>query len=109
MSQMQHKHSWKHFRGWGSKAWRCTSANSKAQLEHLCEDDCDYTHHFEETGCGAIAIQWHTRGKYFFCAPGCSMLEVSKLPSIMTIDEEYLEQAASFRESLRRMVSRCDA
>ena len=105
MSAEQHKHNWQRFSGWGNNAWRCTSAKSKAQLEHLCKDDCDYSHHFEETGCGATVVRWHRLGKYFFCAPGASMLELDKRPSRMIIDDEYLEQAASFHESLKQLAA----
>ena len=105
MSVEQHKHVWRRFRGWGNNAWRCTSAKPKAQLEHLCNDDCKYRHHFKETGCGATVVRWHKRSKYFFCAPGASMLELSQRPAMMIVNDEYLEQAASFHESLKQLAA----
>lgn len=103
-----HKHHWKRFRGYGKNAWRCTTAETRAEIERRepCGDDCEKNHrHYVEHGCLATAVRWGRQCPWVFSAPGAGIAQFDEVPSRMLIDDDYRERMASFAESLKLLAA----
>lgn len=96
MTATQHTHNWRRLSGYNRNEWRCTSADKASSI---LEPD------FEEHGCLGTLVYWPRRRLYVFCAPGTHIMELDQRPVAMLIDRDYLDKAASFAESLRRLAA----